>query len=209
MSRAFVIIASAISCVALTGCVRATSSAEVERDQAAHCRGWDADAQRAAHPDAAMIARHDQLAKKAADLFAAAAAQQLHGAAAEAAMGDVAQAQIEAEDVYDAKGKQRIADECWAGLGVIRDIHNETRTRAFRTGDELDSPRSAPPITPDATAYPPNTTPPAMPAPTIPGQTTPPPATTWEDTPYAPMIPPVMRDQPVEDVNPMIPPAAR
>lgn len=31
---------------------------------------------------------------------------------------------------------------------------------------------------------------------------------TWGDTPYAPMVAPVMRDQPISNVNPMIPPSA-
>ena len=40
-------------------------------------------------------------------------------------------------------------------------------------------------------------------------QPKPPRAQTWGETPYAPQIPPVMRDRPVTEVNPMIPPAAR
>jgi hypothetical protein len=52
--------------------------------------------------------------------------------------------------------------------------------------------------------------PPAAPVADLPGASTAPArAQTWGETPYAPMIPPVMRDQPVTEVNPMIPPAAR
>ena len=32
---------------------------------------------------------------------------------------------------------------------------------------------------------------------------------TWGNSPYAPMVPPVMRDQPTSYVNPMVPPVAR
>lgn len=35
------------------------------------------------------------------------------------------------------------------------------------------------------------------------------PQRTWNDTPYAPTVAPVMRGQPVGTVNPMVPPIAR
>jgi hypothetical protein len=59
------------------------------------------------------------------------------------------------------------------------------------------------------------TPPPIMPTPTfdpvpVPLQYQPPaPVQTWGQTPYAAMVPPVMRDRPVTEINPMIPPAAR
>ena len=34
-------------------------------------------------------------------------------------------------------------------------------------------------------------------------------ANTWGNSPYAPMVPPVMRDQPTSYINPMVPPVAR
>ena len=64
-----------------------------------------------------------------------------------------------------------------------------------------------PPAPPDL----PPPAPPAAPIPNLSPSIYPPhPApATWGDTPYAPMIPPVLRDQPTNVVSPMIPPAAR
>jgi hypothetical protein len=84
----------------------------------------------------------------------------------------------------------------------------------LRAADEIDAQqRSTPALMPSPSTY----------APVQPGAAatgaksvgtsdnlySPPSPKTWGETPCAPMIPPVMRDQPVENVNPMIPPAAR
>lgn len=72
---------------------------------------------------------------------------------------------------------------------------------------------AAAPRPPIFAAAPPELSPAPAPAPPIPTEPPPfgtsPPVHTWGETPYAPMIPPVMRDQPVTVVNPMVPPAAR
>src|SRR6516225_5428840 len=98
--------------VAGCGLSVAEQSRKVEHDYAVSCRRADADAEMAAHPDAATIARHDQLIQKAADLNAAAAAQHLQGAALDAAIATIAQLHIEAEALYDVSGKQQIANQC-------------------------------------------------------------------------------------------------
>jgi hypothetical protein len=83
----------------------------------------------------------------------------------------------------------------------------------LRAADEIDAQqRSTPaPLPIPSTDAPINLVPPPAPNPvgTLDNLYSPASPQTWGDTPYAPMIPPVMRDQPVENVNPMIPPAAR
>jgi hypothetical protein len=83
--------------VAGCGLAVAEQSRKEEQDYAASCRPDDADAEKAAHPDAATIARHDQFVQKAADLNAAAAAQHLQGAALDVAIATIAQVRIEAD----------------------------------------------------------------------------------------------------------------
>jgi hypothetical protein len=199
--------------VAGCGLSVAEQSGKVEQDLAASCRRWDVDAEKAAHPDAATIARHERLAQRVADLTAGAGAQDLHGAALDAAIKNIAQAQIDADAVFDAPGKQQIANQCWAQLGVVRETHYEMRQRMLRAADEIDAQqRSTPaPLPIPSTDAPINLVPPPAPNPvgTLDNLYSPASPQTWGDTPYAPMIPPVMRDQPVENVNPMIPPAAR
>jgi hypothetical protein len=200
--------------VAGCGLSVAEQSRKAEQDYAASCRRDDADVEKAAHPDAATIARHDRLVQKAADLNAAAVAQHLQGAALDAATATIAQFHIEADALYDAQGKQQIANQCWAMLGVVRETHYEMRQRILRAADEIDAQqRSTPALMPSASTYAPVSQPPTPPAPnpvgTLDNLYSPPSPKTWGETPYAPMIPPVMRDQPVENVNPMIPPAAR
>ena len=73
--------------------------------------------------------------------------------------------------------------------------------------------QSTPALMPSPSTYAPVNLVPPPPVPnpvdTLDNLYSPPAPKTWGETPYAPMIPPVMRDQPVENVNPMIPPAAR
>jgi hypothetical protein len=202
--------------LAVAGCGRsvAEQSRKVEQDYAASCRRWEADAEKAAHPDATTIAWHDRLTQKAADLKAAAGAQHLHGGALDAAIKNIAQVQIDADAVFDAPGKQRVANQCWAMLGVVRETHYEMRQRMLRATDEIDGQqRSAPALMPSPSTDAPVNQMPAVPAPnpvgTLDNLYIRPPPQTWGDTPYAPMIPPVMRNQPVENSNPLIPPAAR
>jgi hypothetical protein len=90
----------------------------------------------------------------------------------------------------------------------------EMRQRTLRAADEIDAQqRSTPALMPSPSTDAPVNLVPPPPAPNPVGTSdnlySPPAPKTWGETPYAPMIPPVMRDQPVENVNPMIPPAAR
>jgi hypothetical protein len=160
-----------------------TGSRNTEENMAASCRNWDAMARAAAHPDAATIARHDQLAQKAAELKAAAAAQELHVAALERAAAAIAQAQIEADDVYDAQQKYRTAEQCWQGLGLVSQQHREMM-RDLMNGDAATPSRQTTPIfTPGPVLSTPPSPPPAADA-----------GITWE--PPAPLPPSPMPYQP-------------
>jgi hypothetical protein len=80
--------------------------------------------------------------------------------------------------------------------------------------EERYEPRTTPASIPSSETYAPVSQPSTSPlpetyAPVSRPSVPPPPPVTWGETPYAPMIPPVMRDQPVENINPLIPPAAR
>ena len=146
-----------------------TGSRQAENNIAASCRNWDAMARAAAHPDAATIALHDRLAQKAADLEATAVAQQLSGAALEHAAQGIAQAQIEADDVYDAKGKYRIASQCWQSLGLVEQQHREMMqdlTNAASSPQSAPGKQTTPIFHPDMSVF---TTP------TTPGPSAPPP----------------------------------
>ena len=130
-----------------------------------HFRNWDAIAENAAHPDAFTIARHDRLAQKAADLQAVALAQQLRGAALEA-VENIAQAKIEADAIYDAPGKREIANQCWADLGLEREMRAgmirdlaATAPRAPATGPPVSHPDMSvftPPAAPPGSSPPPD-----------------------------------------------------
>lgn len=151
----------------LSGCAAqglADSSRKMEQDMAATCRNWETRAEMAAHPDAKMIALHDRLAKKAADLQAAATS--LRGAARDAAIGNIAQAQIEADDVYDVRGKLQNAAECWRGLGMVQDTHAEMWQELNRSANQIDAGQgTGPETTPDPALYTLQTQPPPPPNP--------------------------------------------
>jgi hypothetical protein len=184
------------------------SNRKSEESFAARCRDWEDQAARAAHPDAQLIAFHDQLQQKADAIQARVSAEKgLHGDALFAASAEIVQAQMRADDVYDVKDKLQNAAECWQGLGMVRDVHADMMQRLSQFGNYR-PPVAA--IEPQPRSYTLDTQPPPMPAPAVTAPSeAPPKPKTWMDTPYAPMVPPVMRDQPVTDPNPAVPPAAR
>src|SRR5277367_662338 len=120
----------------------AASSQKLEQDISGRCLGWHARAEKAAHPDAETIALHDRLAKKAADLQAAAASQQLHGEALQTAAGKIAQAQIEADAVYDAQANLEVEADCWHELEMVKDTHKQMNQRLADSSNLVDTPAS-------------------------------------------------------------------
>jgi hypothetical protein len=120
--------------VVLAGCGISPRDQVVRNDAAnqrlaATCRARDERVEKAAHPDAEMIARHDQQEKKASDLIDAAAAQHLQGAALSAALGAAAQAQIEADAIYDVSAERTIAARCWRELSLVQGIRDDSDAR--------------------------------------------------------------------------------
>jgi hypothetical protein len=193
-----------------------TSAAMAEQSITASCRAWEERAKKSAHPDSEMTIQHDQLMAKAAKFSAEAQAQYHNVAVRQAAIENEAQAEIEADAIYDWRYKLKVASDCWENLKLVEEMHREQRQRLSRLAGELAAEQSTSRTIPQRSVYTPPThltQPPSPPSPSpVPnlGQTYIPPAPkTWGDTPYAPAIPPAMRDQPVTNVNPMIPPAAR
>ena len=119
-------------------------------------------------------------------------------------------------DVRDEMARRKqTAAACWDNLAAIRDTHAFMRSQDAAMGDAIDAEwraRTSDDAPPAHRVDPSLFTPPAPPPPSPTGglpSYAPSAPRTWGETPYAPMIPPVMRDEPVENVNPMIPPAAR
>ena len=193
-----------------------TSAAKAERSITASCRAWEEYAKQAAHPDAVMIANHGKLIAKAGKIAAEAQTNYKNKELYLSLLGDSAQAKIEADAIYDWRYKLKVASDCWENLKLVEEMHREQRQRLARLAGELAAEQSTTRTIPQRSVYTPPTQLTQPPSPTSPspmpnlGQTYIHPAPkTWGDTPYAPAIPPVMRDQPVTNVNPMIPPAAR
>ncbi|MGC2410949.1 MAG: hypothetical protein WA441_13400 [Methyloceanibacter sp.] len=199
----------------IAGCANSggTSDQKVEQNIAASCRAWEDRAKKAAHPDAEMIASHDRLMAKAAMFGAEAQAKYNDAAARRAAIENEVQAELDAAAVYDWRHALEVASHCWEGLALTEEIHHEQRQRLAQMAEQLATQQPAPTFTPDPSIYTIHTQPPAPPSPTpIPnvGQTyVPSTSQTWGNSPYGPMVPPVMRDEPVQNVNPAIPPVAR
>jgi hypothetical protein len=108
----------------------------------------------------------------------------------DAAIAIIAQVNVEAEALYDVPGTQQIANQCWAMLGVVREMHYEMRQRMLRADGEIDAQQqSTPALTPSPSTYAPVSQPPAPPAPnpagTLDNLYNPPSPKTWGETPYA------------------------
>jgi hypothetical protein len=100
------------------------------------------------------------------------------------------------------RGEVELSEEIWA------EAHDRRPNAALANGIPL-PPAQWP------SYQPPQPDPPAMVSPSEPISVSAPPAgfppvrRTWNDTPYAPMVPPALRDQPIDNVTPMVPPAVR
>jgi hypothetical protein len=121
---------------------------------------------------------------------------------------------------YQAKGiaehsaeDLELARSCWGELELSEDIWSEAHNR--RPNAPLANDIPLPQAQKWPSYQPPQSDPPAMVSPSEPVSVSAPPAgfppvqRTWNDTPYAPMIPPALRGQPIDNVTPMIPPAVR
>jgi len=217
------------SVLALGNCVpTGNSAAKTEQSITASCVAWEDRAKKAAHPDAEMIARHDQLMAKAAAI-AAEAAKYDDPSARHAAIEREVEAKMEAESIYDWRHHLEVAANCWKYLALAQEDHREQQDRLARLADQLAAQSPTPgssqsvyipkpanqptaPTNANQPAAPTNANQPAAPmilSPPVSQPQSPPRVPTWGETSCAPMIPPVMRDQPVTNVNAMIPPTCR
>lgn len=146
------------------------SALKAEQSLTASCQAWEERAKKAAHPDAAMIAQHDALLAKAKKYADDAQAHYNDTALRDAAIGNQAQAKIEAAAIYDWKYDLETAAQCWGDLKVEQAMHQEQRERLSALADSLAAQQPAPTYIPPASLYTLQTQPPAQPSPTpIPG----------------------------------------
>lgn len=92
------------------------SASKTEQSIAARCRAWEDRARKAARPDADMIAQHEQLLAKAAKFSAEAQAHYNDTVVRQRAIENQAQAQVEADAIYDWKEDLKLASDCWDQL---------------------------------------------------------------------------------------------
>jgi hypothetical protein len=103
----------------------AANHAALQQRIAERCRGEEESARKALHPDAEMIARHDQLMAQSAR-YDTEAEKATDAAARKTALGNAVQARIEAEAIYDWQRAQSYASDCWRELNIVADIHNQS-----------------------------------------------------------------------------------
>jgi hypothetical protein len=170
------------------------------------CRIWDRLAEKSAHPDGDMIKRHDALMAKAAAFDAEAQRNYNDPKARQAAIEKEVQARMDADAIYDTAYQRQVAKQCWEGVRYAQELRESAwRQRAA----EADAPVQVHVAQPDYALH---TQPPAPPRQQPVGSGidyTPTRPNTWGNSPYGPMVPQVMRDQPIDSVNPMVPPVAR
>jgi hypothetical protein len=191
------------------------SAAKTERSIAASCTAWEERAKKAAHPDAGLIARHDQLMAKAVMFEAEARAKYSDTPARRAAIENEVQAKLDAAAIYDWRYDLQVASQCWRDLAITQEDHREQQEKLERLTEQLAVQSTVPQVPAAMPIYIPRpqsagivSPPPVAVMPTS-KATAPAPVQTWGETPCAPMIPPAMRDQPISNVNAMIPPACR
>jgi hypothetical protein len=194
------------------------SALKAEQSITASCQAWGERARKAARPDEAMIAQHDALLAKAKKFSEEAQAHYSDVTLRNAAIGNQAQAEIEAAAIYDWKYDLKVAAECWDGLEVAQEIHQQQRARLSAMSASFAAqqpPPSSPSIKSGHSIYPLSTQPPAPPQPSpLPnlgaayqyGQR---PAQVWGQTPCGPLVPPAMQNLPVTSTDPKLPEGCR
>jgi len=171
MSKSAAALGAAIFCtpISLTLCCCSlpsdVSALKAEQSLTASCQAWQERAKKAAHPDAAMIAQHDALLAKARKFEDDAEAHYNDTALRDAAIGNEAQAKIEAAAIYDWKYDLETAAQCWNDLKVEQAMHQEQRERLSALADSLAAQQPAPTYMPPASLYTLQTRPPAPPSP--------------------------------------------
>ena len=195
---------------AIVSCGLSISDARAQQATAASCRAWEDRAQQAAHPSAAMIARHDQLMAKAAQFKAEAEANYNNVAQRQAAIENEVQAEGDAGAVYDWRSDLQNASSCWEGVALAQGIRRDQQQRLNQLAKQLSAEQPPAQFAPPHSVYVLGTQPPAAPPPSpIPNLGSAyepaPPVLTWGQTPCAPALPPAMRELPVTSTDPKLP----
>ncbi len=187
------------------------SQLTTEDSIAQSCRNWESRARLAAYPDTATKARHDAYAARA-EKFRAEAGATRDPEKRREAIEKLTQAEEDAKGVYDWQYDLSVARQCWASLDIVASEHEAQLVRLARLADELAA-APMPSLTSDLAAAAPSVRSPAPPAPPAApaevGEQPPTAPKTWMDTPYAPLVPPVYRTEPVDCGAPAIAPVAR
>jgi hypothetical protein len=138
------------SCTSQVG----VSAIQAEQSLTASCQAWEERAKKAAHPDAKMIAQHNQLLAKAAKYSDEALTHYNNVAVRQAAIENAAQAKIEADAIYDWKKDLQAAAQCWDDLKVEQEIHQQQRAELAALAASLAAQQPAP--SPPSTYMPPH-----------------------------------------------------
>jgi hypothetical protein len=192
--------AAIIGALSLSACV---SNAPLQA-MAQECQSEDAQAAAAEYPDATLMAQHDRLEKEA-DSFAQQAVNASHEDTSNAYIDQEVQARLDAKGLLDYRALYQNANSCWSLLANEEDTD---RVLTMQQQDEDAATTQAQENAQEDAA----STPPAPPAPSpvpsasAPQQLQPP---TWMDTPYAAMVPPAIRGEPVGTAEQAVAPVAQ
>jgi hypothetical protein len=127
----------ACRCVVPTVQAAVSTAHEAERSIGASCRAWEKQAIEAANPNPEMIARHDELMAKAKKFDAEALAKYSDVSARQAAIENEVQAKMDADAIYDWRYDLKAARDCWRGLDIVQDIHQEQEARLNQLAQQL------------------------------------------------------------------------
>lgn len=179
--------------LSLAGCTVGTGLQNIAQE----CRSEDADTLAAEYPDAATVSQHDLLEQEAASLNQQAEKAVQATDNPDAGSADIGQSVQDSEDadgLYNYQERQQTASECWA---MLADLAGTEQVQWVQLQEQNSEDAAAAQAQSAATAEdsPPPPTPSPIPPPNV--STPQQPQPTWMDTPYAPIIPPVLRGEPV------------
>jgi hypothetical protein len=142
------------------------SASKTEQSIAARCRTWEDRARKAARPDADMIAQHERLLAKAAKFSAEAQTHYNDTVVRQTAIENQAQAEVEADAIYDWKGDLKLASDCWDELTLFERQQRDILA-ALGANPAAQEPASSPPSTymPPDLSYTQHVQPPSPPSP--------------------------------------------
>jgi hypothetical protein len=170
------------------------------------CQSDDEDAAAAEYPSPDLVAQHDQLEKQSHDLKEKALVDSMAGNS-QASSQDIDQEVQDSEDadeLYDYQSKQSEANQCWATLADLasteqqqwvqqqEQISQDNASRSAALAAQLEQQPSPPPRRVAEVAP-------------LPAQAPDPQQKTWMDTPYAAIVPPAIRGNPISDGTTGIP----